>query len=41
MMPSQYLSLDRYEKAFVIASIQIKIKNEKDEADKMKRKGKR
>jgi hypothetical protein len=41
MLPSQYLSLDRNEKAFVIASIQIKTENEKKQADKMKRKGKR
>jgi hypothetical protein len=41
MLPSQYSSLDRHEKAFVIASIQIKIENEKKQADKMKKKGKR
>jgi hypothetical protein len=41
MLPSQYLNLDRCEKAFVIASIQIKTENEKKQADKMKKKGKR
>jgi hypothetical protein len=41
MLPSQYLNLDRYEKAFIIGAIQIKTENEKKQADKMKKKGKR
>jgi hypothetical protein len=40
MLPSQFLKLGREEKAFVIASIQIKIEAEQKEAKKMKAKKK-
>lgn len=43
ILPSQYLALDRYERAFVIASIQVKIESDKKqekEAKKQGRKGK-
>jgi hypothetical protein len=36
MLPSQFLELDRRERAFVIASIDIKVENDKKEADKAK-----
>ena len=36
MLPSVFLNLDRQEKAFIIASIQMKIKAEKEEAAKIK-----
>jgi len=42
MLPSQFLSLDRYEKAFIIASIDIKVEKEQKEMKKaQKSKGKR
>jgi len=41
MLPSVYLSLDRQEKAFIIASIQIKIDHEKKEYQKMESKARR
>ena len=42
MLPSQYLALPKEEKAFLIASIKIKMENDKKEADKIKaRKGKK
>lgn len=37
MLPSTFCGLDSYEKAFVIASIDIKIENEKKEAKKLKK----
>ena len=37
MLPSQYLALDRREKAFIIASINLKREAEKKEQDKMKK----
>lgn len=37
MLPNEYLALDRYEKAFVIASIQVKTEKDKKEADKLKK----
>nr|DAD79130.1 MAG TPA: hypothetical protein [Siphoviridae sp. ctsDY37]DAF96038.1 MAG TPA: hypothetical protein [Siphoviridae sp. cteLB10] len=37
MMPSTYINLDEYEKAFIIAAIQIKVENEKKENDKIRR----
>jgi len=40
MIPSAYLGLPREERAFVIASIQIKTENDKKEAKKVKKKGK-
>lgn len=40
MLPSTFCGLDSYEKAFVIASIDIKIENEKKEAKKAKQKRK-
>jgi hypothetical protein len=36
-LPSQYLDLSREERAFIIASIQIKIENEKKNNEKIKR----
>jgi len=36
MLPSTFLELDRQEKAFVIASIQIEQAKEKAQADKIK-----
>lgn len=41
MLPSEYLALDRYEKAFIIASIKVKMEDDKKNAEKVKRKGKR
>ena len=41
MLPSQFTSLDDNEKAFIIASIKVKIEDEKKEQDKAKRKGKK
>jgi len=37
MLPSVFVSLDEQEKAFVIASIRIKLDAEKAEAEKIKR----
>lgn len=37
-MPSAYLSLPREERAFIIASVQIKIEADKQDAKKIKRK---
>lgn len=37
MLPSQYLDLDDYEKAFVIASIKIKGENDKRAQDDAKK----
>ena len=36
--PREYLELNNKEKAFLIASIQLRIESEKKEADKAKRK---
>lgn len=41
MLPNDYLNLDSQEKAFVIASIQIKQEAEAEQEKKMKRKSKR
>lgn len=44
MLPSQFLSLDIQEQAFIVAAINIKIEKEKEEAKKIKaqnRKGRR
>lgn len=41
MLPSQYLALPREEKAFVIASIQIKTEKEAEEEKKMKKSAKK
>ena len=38
MLPSDYLKLQREEKAFIVAAIQIKIEKDKKDADKSKRK---
>ena len=38
MLPSQFMSLSKPEKAFVIAAIDIKIKHEKQKNKKAKRK---
>lgn len=37
MLPSEYLKLDRYEKATLIAFIQEKIEADKKEADRLKK----
>jgi hypothetical protein len=34
--PHEFLSLDRYERAFVIAAVQLKLEHDKKEADKAK-----
>ena len=39
--PRQFDEMDKYEKAFIIASIDIKVKNEKEEEKKLKSKRKR
>lgn len=41
MLPSQFLSLDRYEKAFVIAAIDVKVEAEKKKEKELKSKSKR
>lgn len=41
MLPSQFLSLDINERAFIVAAIDIKIEKEKEEAKKIKAKSKR
>ncbi len=38
MLPNQYLTLDKYEKAFVIAAVQIKLEKDNKEARKIKKK---
>ena len=38
ILPSTFLNMDENEKAFVIASIQIRVEKEKAEARKMKKK---
>lgn len=40
MLPSLFTSLEDNEKAFIIASIKVKLEDEKKEQDKAKRKGK-
>lgn len=39
--PHEFLELSRYERAFVIAAVMIKLKNDKKEAKKAKSKRKR
>lgn len=39
--PHEFLSLDRYEKAVVIATVQMKLERDKKEARKLKRAKKR
>ncbi|WP_200801319.1 hypothetical protein [Clostridium sp. Marseille-P2415] len=34
--PHEFLSLDRYERAFVMAAVQLKLENDKKEAQKAK-----
>lgn len=41
MLPSEYLALDRREKAFIIASINLKREAEEKEQNKIKRKGRK
>jgi hypothetical protein len=41
MLPSKYESLPRREKAFIIASIQVKGEDEKKENDKISKEGKK
>ena len=40
ILPSQFVGLDPYEKAFVIASIDLRIENEKKQAKAAKKKAK-
>ncbi|HAB60565.1 MAG TPA: hypothetical protein DCE48_07655 [Lachnospiraceae bacterium] len=40
ILPSEFINLDDNEKAFVIASIRVKIEDEKKEQEKAKRKSK-
>jgi hypothetical protein len=37
MIPSAFLALPKREQAFIIASIQIKMENDKKEAERIKR----
>lgn len=39
--PHEFLALDRYEKAMVIASVEVKLKNDREAEKKAKLKGKR
>lgn len=39
ILPSIFLEMDEQEKAFVIASCEIRVENEKKEIKKIKRKG--
>ena len=41
MKPREFLTLDKKEKAFIIAAIQIKAENDKQKAKEAKRKSKR
>lgn len=41
MKPSEYLQLDRYEKAFILASINIKVEEEKKRESESRRRRKR
>ena len=36
--PHEFLTLDRYEKAFVIAAVELRLENDKKEAQRAKRK---
>lgn len=38
MLPSQFFKLDQYERAFVIAAIDIKVEKDKEEAERLKNK---
>lgn len=40
-LPSDFLNLDPYERAFIIAAIDVRIDNEKKEANQLKRKTRR
>ena len=41
MLPSEYLALPREEKAFLVASIKVKMETDKANEDKLKRKGRK
>lgn len=41
MLPSEFTNLDKQEKAFIIAAIQIKIENDKKKEKELERKAKR
>jgi hypothetical protein len=41
MLPSQFISLDENERAFVIAAIQIKMENDKKKQKEMEKKAKK
>lgn len=41
LLPSLFLNLDPYERAFVTAAIDVRVENEKKEAEQDKRKAKK
>lgn len=41
ILPSQFINLDRYEKAFIMASIEMKIEQDKKAEKQLKRSAKR
>ena len=41
MLPSQFLELEDEDKAFVIASVTLKVEKERKETERIKRKGKK
>lgn len=41
MLPSKFMNLDKQEKAFVVAAIQIKIENDKKKEKEVARKAKK
>jgi len=41
LLPSQFLNLPRNERAFIVASIQLKIEHDKEEEKKIKAKTKK
>lgn len=41
MLPSKFVNLDKQEKAFVVAAIQIKIENDKKKEKEVARKAKK
>jgi len=40
MLPSDFLKLDRYERAFIVAAIDTRQKEEKEKAEKTPKRGK-
>lgn len=39
--PHEFMELDRYEKAFIIAAVQIKVEQDQKESKKIRSKGRR